>query len=81
MARILSPGGELRFATDVPDYVGWTLQLLQRSPDFEWTAECVADWSNPWKGFSATRYEAKAKRQGGRPCYLVFRKVSGKERN
>jgi len=79
IARILRPGAELRFATDVPDYAGWTLKLFQRSPAFQWTAERAADWSNPWPGFSTTRYEAKAKRQGRPPCYLAFRKVSSKD--
>jgi tRNA (guanine-N7-)-methyltransferase len=78
MARILRPGAEFRFATDVADYIAWTLRHFQRSPAFEWTAERASDWSNPWSGLSATRYEAKAKRQGHMPCYLVFRKVSKK---
>jgi len=79
MARILRPGAELRFATDVPDYADWTLNLLQRSPAFEWTAERAIDWSHPWPGFSGTRYEAKAERQGRKPCYLVFKKIGDKK--
>ena len=76
MARILRPGAEFRFATDVADYAAWTLAHFQRSPAFEWTAERAADWSTPWPGFSATRYEAKARHQGRTPCYLVLRKLS-----
>src|SRR5262249_25163183 len=34
IARILRPGGEFHFATDVPDYAAWTLKHLIRSPDF-----------------------------------------------
>jgi tRNA (guanine-N7-)-methyltransferase len=79
IARILRPGAEFRFATDVPNYAGWTLKHFLHSPAFEWTAECAADWSDPWLGFSATRYEAKAKRQGCTPCYLVFRKMRSKK--
>jgi tRNA (guanine-N7-)-methyltransferase len=74
MARILAPGGEFRFVSDVPDYAAWTLARVLRSPDFEWTAECVDDWRRPWPGFVATRYEAKAVREGRVPCYLVFRR-------
>jgi tRNA (guanine-N7-)-methyltransferase len=74
LARILRPGGELRFATDIADYAAWTLARIARSPDFTWTAECADDWRKPWLGFSGTRYEAKAMRDGRVPCYLVFRK-------
>jgi tRNA (guanine-N7-)-methyltransferase len=74
IARILQPGGELRFATDVPDYATWTLRHLIQSADFAWTAEGADDWRRPWPGFSATRYEAKARRQGRTPCYLIFRR-------
>ena len=31
---ILRPGGEFRFATDIPDYAAWTLVRLLRSPGF-----------------------------------------------
>ncbi len=47
-----------------PDYAAWTLRRLLRSPDFAWTAERADDWRLPWPGFTGTRYEAKAKREG-----------------
>jgi tRNA (guanine-N7-)-methyltransferase len=72
--RIVRPGGEFRFASDIPDYVAWTLVRLQRSPDFAWIAERADDWRRPWPEFSGTRYEAKAKREGRVPCYLIFRR-------
>ena len=74
IARIVRPGGEFRFASDIPDYVAWTLARLMRSADFIWTAERADDWRKPWSGFSGTRYEAKAKREGRMPCYLIFRR-------
>jgi tRNA (guanine-N7-)-methyltransferase len=74
IARIVRPGGEFRFASDIADYVAWTLLRLQRSPNFAWTAERADDWRKPWPGFSGTRYEAKAKRDGRAPCYLIFRR-------
>ena len=74
MAGVLKPGGTFRFATDWPDYAAWTLQHLMRSSDFEWTAERADDWRLPWPEFTSTRYEAKAKREGRMPCYLVFRR-------
>jgi tRNA (guanine-N7-)-methyltransferase len=74
IARVLRPGGEFRFATDIPGYAAWTLERVLRSPDFIWTAEKADDWRKPWPGFGGTRYEAKAMREGRVPAYLVFRK-------
>jgi len=74
IARVLRPGGEFRFASDIADYAAWTLQRLLRSPEFAWTAERADDWRRPWPGFSGTRYEAKAKREGRVPGYFIFRR-------
>lgn len=75
IARIVRPQGEFRFASDIPDYVSWTLVRLMRSPHFMWTAERADDWRKPWPGFTSTRYEAKAIRQGRAPCYLIFKRL------
>ena len=75
IARIVRAKGEFRFASDIPDYVAWTLIRFMRSPHFAWTAEQADDWRKPWPGFAGTRYEAKAIRQGRVPCYLIFRRL------
>jgi tRNA (guanine-N7-)-methyltransferase len=75
LARILRPGGEFRFVTDIADYAAWTLQRLLRSPDFEWTAECADDWRKAWLGFTRTRYHAKAAREERASCFLIFEKT------
>ena len=75
IARIVRPGGEFRFASDIPDYVAWTLMRLMRSADFVWTAECADDWRKPWAEWPGTRYEAKARREGRLPSYLIFRRT------
>jgi tRNA (guanine-N7-)-methyltransferase len=72
LARVMQPGAELRFATDIDDYAGWTLARILRSPQFLWAAEQKASWMTPWAGWRETRYEAKAKRAEGRPIYLTF---------
>lgn len=74
IASAVRPGGEFRFASDIPSYIEWTLTRLLRSPDFIWTAEQADDWRKPWPGFTRTRYEAKAVREGRAPCYLIFRR-------
>jgi tRNA (guanine-N7-)-methyltransferase len=75
MARVLEPGGEFRFVSDIDDYCAWTLAHLSRSPDFVWTAERAPDWSLPWAGYTMTRYGRKAEREGRQAAYLRFRKV------
>lgn len=59
LARVLKPGGEVRFATDWANYAAWTLERFVRAPAFRWTAECAADWRAPWPGHVPTRYEKK----------------------
>lgn len=71
-ARLLEPGGELRVASDIPDYVRWTLMHAQSAPDFVWTAERAADWREPPSDWPATRYEAKSRAEGRAPAYLRF---------
>lgn len=75
IARLLKPGGEFRFATDIDHYAAWTLERLIRSPSFVFAAEKASDWTTPWTGWESTRYEAKALREGRKPCYLTFRRV------
>jgi tRNA (guanine-N7-)-methyltransferase len=71
-ARVLRSGADLRFATDIDDYAGWTLARVLRSPDFVWRAQQSADWTKPWEGWRETRYEAKAKLAGRSSAYLTF---------
>lgn len=71
-ARLLKSGGVLRVASDIPDYVRWTLMHAQGAKDFAWTAERAADWKERPADWCETRYEAKAIREGRPPCYLEF---------
>jgi tRNA (guanine-N7-)-methyltransferase len=75
MARVLKPGGEFRFVSDIDDYCAWTLAHLVRSRDFSWTAERADDWRLPWHGYTMTRYGQKAAREGRVAAYLRFRRV------
>jgi tRNA (guanine-N7-)-methyltransferase len=74
LARVIASGGEFRFATDWANYAEWTLARLFRTRDFIWTSERADDWRKPWLGYSQTRYEAKAVREGRAPTYLIFRR-------
>jgi tRNA (guanine-N7-)-methyltransferase len=72
LARVMAPGSELRFVTDIDDYAGWALACVHRSNAFAWTAERPDDWRRPWPGWPGTRYEAKAKKEGRTAAYLTF---------
>jgi len=83
IARALKPGGHLRFASDIPDYVGWTLSRILRhnrerahgAGSLEWLAERPADWRDAPADWPGTRYEDKAIREGRTPAYLDFRRL------
>jgi tRNA (guanine-N7-)-methyltransferase len=59
LARVLAPGGRLRFASDWADYVDWSLARLTATPGLAWTAEAAHDWRTPPADHITTRYEEK----------------------
>jgi len=59
LARVLKPGGRLRFATDWADYADWTLERVLRNPAFRWPAARADDWRVPPADHITTRYEEK----------------------
>lgn len=75
LARIMSPGAELRVATDIADYVRHSLEAIERDSRFVWVARRPSDWREPWPGWPGTRYEGKALREGRKPNYLTFRRA------
>lgn len=77
IARTLRPGGTFRFASDIDDYVGWTLARLGRRTDLVWTAAGCGDWLSPVEGWVRTRYESKAVAAGRVPSYVVARRGEG----
>jgi tRNA (guanine-N7-)-methyltransferase len=75
LARILIPGGELRFASDSGDYAAQILFLMRRSGAFNWTAERAADWRERPADWPETRYERKALSAGRKCVYLRFKRI------
>jgi tRNA (guanine-N7-)-methyltransferase len=78
LARVLAPGGELRFASDDGDYAAQALVLIGRSGAFSWLAARPADWRERPADWPETRYERKAVSQGRRPIYLRFGRIGPK---
>lgn len=75
VARVLKPGGELRFASDNGDYAGEVLLTILANGAFAWTAECAQDWRERPADWPETRYERKALSQGRKPSYLSFHRL------
>ena len=74
MARLLTPGGELRLATDIMSYARPMLFSALADGCFEWLAERPADWRERPEDWPGTRYEEKARRAGRTPVFLKFRR-------
>ena len=72
LARVIRPGGQLRFASDIDHYQAWALEHILDDGRFSWTATRADDWRIAPADHVPTRYEGKAKK-AGRPCvYLDF---------
>jgi tRNA (guanine-N7-)-methyltransferase len=70
--RVLRPGAGFLVASDIADYLDWTLIQIKAHGGFDWQAGGPADWHRPPDGWPGTRYEAKALAAGRRPGYLTF---------
>jgi tRNA (guanine-N7-)-methyltransferase len=73
--RVLKPGGQFCFASDIDTYVNWTLTHCRDHGGFAWQAEQSSDWLTPYAGWPGTRYENKARREGRSSAYLTFHRV------
>jgi tRNA (guanine-N7-)-methyltransferase len=65
---LLKPDGIFLFASDIDDYIEWTLRECSEHGGFE----LVSNSSEPLENWIQTRYEAKAKREGRESRYLTF---------
>jgi tRNA (guanine-N7-)-methyltransferase len=73
LARVLKPGGTLRFVTDWKDYAEWALERLDRTPGLVWQANTADDWQVAPDDHVVTRYEEK-KLGDTAPLFLEFRR-------
>jgi tRNA (guanine-N7-)-methyltransferase len=59
LRRVLAPGGQVRFATDVASYADEALLTFLGQGGLNWTAEAADDWRRPPSDHVTTRYETK----------------------
>ena len=72
-ARLLTPGGEFRFATDDPDLCEHMFDLTYHHLAFTWTARHQTHWLTRPTEQALSKYEEKRK-SGFDPVYLSFRR-------
>ena len=74
IARLLKPGGRVRFVTDWLDYADWALERLARTPGLT-RRETGADWFAAPEDHVVTRYEEK-KLGDTDPIFLEFERLA-----
>jgi len=72
LARVIKPGGQLRLGTDIASYAAEMLLAVRGEGSFSWDAEGPSDWRDRPADWPQTRYEAKARREGRAPTYLLL---------
>lgn len=72
LARVMVRGAELRLGTDIGDYARTALLAVRGSSAFRWSAAAPRDWRVRSADWPATRYEAKAGREGRRCYFFTF---------
>ncbi|MCB1521081.1 MAG: tRNA (guanosine(46)-N7)-methyltransferase TrmB [Hyphomicrobiaceae bacterium] len=75
LARVLKPGGEFRFASDIDDYVRTALIAITGNPHFSWVVGRPSDWRTRPEDWPQTRYEQKAYREGRKGYFFRFRRI------
>jgi tRNA (guanine-N7-)-methyltransferase len=72
--RVLQPQGEFFLASDIADYIDWSLVHITRHGGFDWPVMRADDWRLPPDDWPGTRYETKARAAGRQASYLRFTK-------
>ena len=70
--RVLKPGGEFRFGSDILHYVDWTLSRVKAQGGFSWHPKTQTDWRERGDDWPQTRYLAKALREGRTGHFFTF---------
>ncbi len=73
--RLLKPKGRVTIASDISDYIFWSLSQIRLHGGFIWQVDGVDDWRCSPQDWTPTRYEIKAKEKGVVPSYLQFCKA------
>jgi tRNA (guanine-N7-)-methyltransferase len=72
LSRLLRPGAELRFASDIADYAEAAIEHAKAHPDFEVGTIFTSANRGAIRDWPVTRYEQKACRQGRPATFIIL---------
>ncbi len=75
MARLLRPGAEFRFASDIADYAEAAIEHTLHHPDFELALTFTSANRDTLPDWPVTRYETKAMREGRSSTFIVLKRL------
>ena len=74
LGRVLRPGAELRFASDIADYAEAAIEHANAHPDFEVVGIFTSSNRATASDWPVTRYEEKASKQGRSSTFISMRR-------
>ena len=74
LGRVLRPGAELRFASDIADYAEAAIEHATTHPDFEVVGMFTSENRATASDWPVTRYEEKASKQGRSSTFISMRR-------
>ncbi len=74
LGRVLRPGAELRFASDIADYAEAAIEHATAHPDFEVVGMFTSEYRATASDWPVTRYEEKASKQGRSSTFISMRR-------
>jgi tRNA (guanine-N7-)-methyltransferase len=74
LGRVLRPGAELRFASDIADYAEAAVEHANAHPDFEVVGIFTSENRATASDWPVTRYEEKASKQGRSSTFISMRR-------
>ncbi|MGO9472230.1 MAG: tRNA (guanine(46)-N(7))-methyltransferase TrmB [Rhodomicrobium sp.] len=75
MARILHPGTQFRFASDIADYAEAAIEHALHHPDFELALTFTSANRDAMPDWPITRYETKAAKAGRSSTFVVLKRT------
>jgi tRNA (guanine-N7-)-methyltransferase len=72
LSRLLQPGAELRFASDIADYAEAAIEHASAHPDFEVRTIFTSANRGAVPDWPVTRYEQKAAREGRPATFIIL---------
>lgn len=70
--RVIRPGGQFRFGSDIIHYVDWTLTRIDAHGGFSWSPQTQTDWRVRPDDWPSTRYLEKALREDRTGHFFTF---------